>query len=192
MPIRACGALSAALLAVALTPAHAAAADWPYPPTPIGRGAEYRPAPRWPLAGAAAFGGLDGGLQAGIRIHLELFANGLVVVVPGGIGVSGGRTTLYGTVTDALWHAPAWSLQVGGVLHLERPGMRLGTAFAVWGVPLGPARLLGFRGRVHAFVNGAARPGDPAELALADGDQVVLEVGGYVKPHPAFAFPPRL
>jgi hypothetical protein len=32
-----------------------------------------------------------------------------VIVVPGGIGVSGGRTTLYGNVVDALWHAPAWS-----------------------------------------------------------------------------------
>ncbi len=40
---------------------------------------------------------------------------------------------MYGFVTDALGHAPAWTLQPGGVIHLERSGMRLGDAFAVWG-----------------------------------------------------------
>jgi hypothetical protein len=183
-------ALAAGIALVVVCPAAAGATGWPFAPTPIGTGAAYRPPPRWPLAGQAAFRGLDGDVQAGVRFHLELFANGLVVVVPGGIGVSGGRTTLYGAITDALWHAPAWSLQVGGVFHLERAGMRLGAVFAVWGEPLGPDRLLGFAGGVRTFVNGAERIGDPAALALGAGDEVVLEVGGYVPPHPAFAFPP--
>lgn len=180
----------AAAIALAVPPAAAAAGRWPYPPTPIGRGAAYQPPSRWPLAGQAAFGGFAGDVHAGLRVHLELFAHRRVVVVPGGIGVSGGRTTLYGTVTAALWHAPAWTLQPGGVVFLARPGMRLGDLFAVWGRPLGPRRLLDFRGPVRAFVGGVERRGDPAALRLRPGDEVVLELGGYVKPHRSFAFPP--
>lgn len=184
-------ALVAAAAAAALHPAAAIAAPrWPYPPTPIGRADAYHPAPGWPPPVRAAPAGPYGDIDAGIRIHLELFARGRVIVVPGGIGVSGERTTLYGTVTGALWHAPAWTLQPGGVIHLARPGMRLGAAFAVWGRPLGTDGLLGFRGAVRTFVNGAERFGDPAELRLRDHDQVVLEVGGHIRPHPSFAFPP--
>lgn len=180
----------AAAAAVALALAAPASADRSLIPVPIGPTAEYRPASRWPLAGAAAFGGLRGGVQSPVRAHLELFANRYVVVVPGGIGVSGGRTTRFGFVTEALWHAPAWTLEPGGVLHLERQGMTLGDVFAVWGHPLDAGRMLGFTGRVRAYVNGAERPGDPATVPLHDGDQVVLEVGGYVPPHRSFTFRP--
>ena len=170
--------------------ALAATACLCFAPVPIGAGPEYQPAARWPLAGAAAFGGLRGDVGAGARMHLELFANGRVIVVPGGIGVSGGRTTLYGFVTDALWHAPAWTLQAGGVIHLARPGLRLGDVFAVWGQPLARDRLLSFTGRVRVYVAGRRWPGDPAALVVHGGDQVVLEVGPYVPPHPSFTFRP--
>jgi hypothetical protein len=177
-------------IAVLLVLAAPAAADSPYEPVPIGPGAEYQPAARWPLAGAASFGGLHDDLRSGIRVHLELFADRLVVVVPGGIGVSGGRTTRYGFVTDALWHAPAWTTEAGGVIHLARPGMTLGDLFAVWGQPLERGRLVTFTGRVRTFLNGAEVPGDPAAIQLRDRDQVVVEVGGYVPPHPSFLFRP--
>ena len=160
-------------------------------PRPIGATPEYRPGARWPLAGMAAFGGLHTDLQAGSRAHLELFANRLVIVVPGGIGVSGGRTELYGNVLDALWHAPAWTTVAGGVIHLDRP-LTLGDVFAVWGQRLSPTALLTFTGPVRAFVNGHARPGDPRTIVLQDEDQVVLEVNGYVRPHASFTFPRKL
>jgi hypothetical protein len=182
--------LAVAALALAFAAPASAGADPSLIPVPIGPTAEYRPAARWPLAGAATFGGLRGGVQSPVRAHLELFANRHVVVVPGGIGVSGGRTTRYGFVTNALWHAPAWTLEAGGVLHLERDGMTLGDVFAVWGHPLGRDRMLGFSGRVHAYVNGTERVGDPATIALHDGDQIVLELGGYVPPHASFTFRP--
>jgi hypothetical protein len=72
-----------------------------------------------------------GGIQSDVRAHLEIFADRQVVIVPGGIGVSGGRTEFYGSVTDALWTAPAWTLQPGGVIQLTKPGMRLGEFFAM-------------------------------------------------------------
>lgn len=178
--------LAAVLAALVACCASAGAQE----PVPIGPTPEYQPPARWPLAGAAAFGGLRGGIQSRTRVHLELFANRLVVVVPGGIGVSGGRTTLYGFVSDALWTAPAWTVEPGGVINLARPGMRLGEVFAVWGQPFGADRLLSFSGEVRTFVNGVERAGDPAAIRLFDGDQVVVEIGGYVPPHASFTFRP--
>jgi hypothetical protein len=161
-----------------------------FQPTPIGGTSEYHPPARWPLAGAAAFGGLDGNVQEGVRMHLELFANRQVIIVPGGIGVSGGRTTLYGNVVDALWHADAWSLEPGGVVHLARDGLTLGDVFRIWGAELGPDRLLTFRGPIRAWVNGEPRAGDPRTIVLRDRDQVVLVHGGDVEIHRSFAFKP--
>ena len=75
-------------------------------------------------------------------------------------------------------------------MWLDRAGETLGSVFAVWGQPLAPARLAGFRGTVSVFVNGTSRAGDPRRLVLHDGDEIVLEVGGYVPPHASFTFPP--
>jgi hypothetical protein len=161
-----------------------------FQPTPIGATPEYQPPARWPLAGSAGFGGLRGNVQEGVRMHVELFANQQVVVVPGGIGVSGGRTTLYGNVVDALWHAPAWSVEPGGVIHLAREGLTLGDVFRVWGADLGPDRLLTFHGPIRAWVNGEPRAGNPADIVLSDRDQVVLVHGGDVEIHRSFAFKP--
>ncbi len=184
--------LTATAAAVALLGAAAAGADddWPFRPVPIGAGPQYHPPARWPLAGGARFGGLQGGIHEGARVHIELFAHGQVIAVPGGIGVSGGRVTLYGNVLSALWHAPAWSLEPGGVIHLAGAGMTLGDVFAIWGQPLEPGRLLSFEGPVRAWVNGEPRAGDPRALTLRDRDQVVIAVNGDVEVHPAFTFKP--
>ncbi len=183
-------ALVAAVAALCFAAPAAANPDWPFQPVPIGATPEYHPPARWPLAGGAGFGGLRGNVQEGARMHLELFANQQVIAVPGGIGVSGGRTTLYGNVVDALWHAPAWSLEPGGVIHLAREGITLRDVFRIWGAELGPDRLLTFRGRVRAWVNGTPRTGDPADIVLRDRDQVVLVHGGDVGIHPTFTFKP--
>jgi hypothetical protein len=49
--------------------------------------------------------------------------------------------------------------------------------------------LLTFRGAVSVYVNGVRRGGDPAAIVLHDRDQVVLEVGPYIRPHRSYRFP---
>jgi hypothetical protein len=128
-------------------------------------------------------------LRAGSRIHIELFASRRVVVVPARIGVRGARMRL-GNVVSAECRARIRTLDPTGVVWLDDVGEALGSVFAVWGQALTPARLAGFRGPVSVFVNGTRRRGDPRRLVLHDGDEIVLEVGGYVSPHASFTFPP--
>jgi hypothetical protein len=153
-------------------------------PTPIGRGPLYHP-PAGPVHVACA----DAPLRKGLRVHLELFAHKRVVIVPAGVGVRD-PVLRRGNVTGAACRARIWTVDPTGVVWLGRSGETLGSAFAVWGEPLGRTRLAGFRGPVSVFVNGAKRSGDPRRLVLHDGDEIVLEVGGYVPPHPSFMFPP--
>ena len=155
-------------------------------PTPIGTGPRYQPPPRGPLKTHYACRPLP--LAQGPRVHLELFANRRVVIVPAGIGLERPRPRL-GRVVASSCRGPLWSLDPSGVVRYE-PGARLGDFFAVWGEPLGPDRLASFRGRVAVYVDGARRFGDPRRLRLRNRDEIVLEVGGYVPPHPSFRFPP--
>jgi hypothetical protein len=71
-----------------------------------------------------------------------------------------------------------------------RPGARLtlGDLFRIWGQRLGRRRIAGFRGPVVAFVNGVRRRGDPAAIRLTRHAQIVLELGGYLAPHPSYRF----
>jgi hypothetical protein len=150
-------------------------------PTPIGAGPAYRPRPAVHAACAPA------PLGSGARIHLELFANRRVVVVPAAIGLRGPRTSA-GRVVAASCRARLWTLDRTGVVRFTgRATLR--DLFAVWGAQLGPKRLLGFRGRVRAYVNGVPRRGDPRALVLRDRDEVVLQVRGFVPPHVTYRFP---
>jgi hypothetical protein len=154
-------------------------------PTPIGRGPRYHPP-----AGAlgARFACRPSPLHAGSRVHVELFAGRRVVVVPAAIGLLHPRLRL-SRVIAAGCRSRLWTLDPSGVVRYQ-PKTTLGMLFAVWGQPLGPDRLASFRGRVAVYVNGIRRHGDPRGLPLRDGDEIVLEVGGYVSPHRRFRFPP--
>jgi len=157
-------------------------------PTPIGRGPLYHPRVAGPLAPAYACK-VGAPLRDGFRIHLELFANRRVVIVPAGIGVVD-ATKHRGNVVSGC-RGSFWTVDPTGVVWFEQSGRALGSFFALWGWSLLPSRLLAFDGRVSAYVNGKAWHGDPRALVLRDGDEVVLEVGGYVPPHASFLFPPR-
>jgi len=122
------------------------------------------------------------------RVHLELFANARVVIVPAGIGLRGARFSL-GRATGARCRAPLWTTDPSGVVSYTGHA-RLGDLFAVWGEPFGPKHLLSFHGAVSLFRNGLPVRGDPRRLALRDGDELVLEVGGFVPPHRSYRFPP--
>jgi hypothetical protein len=111
------------------------------------------------------------------RVHLELFANRRVVIVPPRIGIRPTRC-----------RARLWTVDPTGVVRFRAPA-RLGELFAIWGASLAPTRLLGFRGRVSLYVNGVRRRGDPRALALRNGAEIVLEIGGFVPPHRSYVFP---
>jgi hypothetical protein len=147
-------------------------------PVPIGRGPGFLPralgtgpAPPLPCTSGPASGPL--------RAHLELFARRRAIVVPAGIGVR--RACRY----------PLRTLAPTGVIELDGPGLTLGDFFTVWRMPLSPTRLLGFRGPVTAYVAGRRWDERAGEIPLDDGAQVVVELGGYVRPHPSYLFPPR-
>jgi hypothetical protein len=69
--------------------------------------------------------------------------------------------------------------------------LTVGDLFRVWGQPLGPHSLAGFTSRtaVRAYVAGRLVKGPVRAIPLTPHAQIVLELGGYVPPHPFFLFP---
>jgi hypothetical protein len=130
-------------------------------PTPIGVGPRYHPPP--PLHAHCAH-------AVPSRVHLELFANGRVVLVPARIG--------------------CWTHDPTGTVHF-RGRATLGDFFRAWRQRLTLRRLLSFAGRVRLYRNGARLDGDPRLVPLRDGDELVLEVGPFVPPHRSYLFPPH-
>jgi hypothetical protein len=161
-------------------------------PHPIGVGRAYRPRP---APAAVRAGQPVGALRCttdGDRfgVHVEVFAKRRVVIVPAGIGVARPYRTSLGTVAAGGCSYAMRTLTPTGVVEvLAGSKLTLAHLFRVWGQPLGPQRLVGFRGAVLAFVGGRRWPGDPRSIPLRRHAQIVLEVGGYVAPHPRFLFP---
>ncbi len=157
------------------------AAPPPVHPWPIGVGPRYQPsAHSTRVAAGQPVGGMT--CKAGGRtfaVHLELFANRKVIIVPSGIGVSK-RGCRYPLRTET---------PTGVVLVDTARPRTLHDLFTVWGRRLGPRRLLSFAGRVSVFVNGRRFRGDPRAVRLTKHLQVVVEVRGYVAPHPSYVFP---
>jgi hypothetical protein len=164
-------------------------------PTPIGVGAAYRPraATRAVLEGRPLGRKLSCG-AAGARygVHLELFAQRRVVIVPAGIGVAAPSARRLGSIIPGGCTYPARTLTPTGVIEIRR-GARLTLAdlFRLWNQPLGLHRLAGFQSAqpVLAFVGGRRWHGDPGAIPLTRHAQIVLEVGGHVPPHVRFLFP---
>jgi hypothetical protein len=126
-------------------------------------------------------------------VHIELFAARRVVLVAPGIGVAPPRVRDGAYVRGGRCWYPLRTREPTGVIEVEEDAPRtLGDLFALWGKPLGPRRLAGFRGEVEAYVGGRRRHGDPRTIPLTRHAQIVLEVGGHVPPHTRYHFPPGL
>ena len=126
------------------------------------------------------------------RVHLELFARKLVLLVPAGVGVAPPVQKEHGRVTAGRCLYPLRTREPTGVIEVAAAGQhRLGEFFRIWGQPLSPFRIAGFRSaqRVLAFVNGRRYSGDPRTIPLRRHDEIVLEIGGYVVPHTSYLFP---
>lgn len=144
----------------------------PVYPWPIGAGPRYQPTAR-PASELACASGRR------FAVHVELFANRRVIVVPRGIGIapSGCRAPLS---TDA---------PTGVVEVLAGRRYTLADLFRSWGRTLSPAQLLSFRSRVSVFVGGRRVTGDPRAVPLTRHAEIVVETGGYVAPHVDYLFP---
>ena len=159
-------------------------------PWPIGAGPGFRPpAPAYDGRPVAGLRCRRGGEVYGA--HIELFIRRQVLLVPAGIGVARPWREHLGRLTPGGCTYPARTLEPTGVIELRRP-LTLGAFFRLWGQSLGPRLLAGFRGPVAAFVGGKRWLGDPRRIRLTRHAQVVLELGGYVPPHPRYLFPPGL
>jgi hypothetical protein len=169
----------------------------PIPPIPpiSGSSASGRPVPGTPATGAAE-SGCDRTLGRRFGVHVELFANRHVVLIPAGIGVAAPVVTR-GVVTGGRCYQRLVTLDPTGVVRIAAPAspspagtpVTLGDLFALWGQPLDPTRLASFTGhRVEAFVDGHP-VGNPAAIRLRRHDEVVLETAGHVVPHRSYRFP---
>jgi hypothetical protein len=167
-------------------------------PLPAGHGARFRlPARGTVVAHARSVGRMRCTAGPGARVlaHVELFAGGLVVPVPPGIGVAPPLVRRGAYVRGGRCSYPVRTTEPTGLLELSGGArLTLGDLFAVWGQPLSRTRLAAFsataRSPVRAYLDGRPWRRDPRALPLAAGAVVVLEVGRYVAPHASYRFPP--
>ena len=164
------------------------------PPAPIGPSARFRP----PARDAVVRAGADlGGLRctpsraARVGVHVELFADGDVVVVPAGIGL-GGRTRRDGAyVRGGRCSYPIRTHEPTGLLEVD-PHQRLHVRdlAVIWRRPIDRTALAGFRGRVRAWIDGEPWRGDPGDVPLRRHANVVVVLGRPVAVHARYVFPP--
>jgi hypothetical protein len=168
-------------------------------PIPAGRGPRYRfPAVPPAIARRAPVAGLRCATThpSAYGIHLELYAQRLVVPIPAGIGVAPPQRRRGAYVLGGACSYALRTFEPTGVVVVDRlAGGRvplLGGLFAVWGQPLSRGRVAGFRGPVAAFVDGRRWAGMPYSIPLLRHAEIVLQIGGELPAHPTYLFPPGL
>jgi hypothetical protein len=168
----------------------------PFEPVPVGPGRRYRLPP---LSQTARAGAPIGRLVCkqkrprGFAAHVELYARGLVLPLPAGIGIAPPRTRRGAYVLKGRCSYPIRTHEPTGLVLTDgHRRFTVGQLFAIWGQPLALTRLAGFTGPVIAYVNGRRWYGEPGAIPLARHSEIVLEADGYVPPHPSYLFPPGL
>jgi hypothetical protein len=169
---------------------------------PLGLGTVFRP----PAVGnrSVATGARVGALRCGPEprrsygAHLELFGENRGFAVPAGIGIAPPHRRDGALVTGGRCVYPLRTVDPTGVVEVDAtaPVPTVGQLFELWGQPLSASRLGAIKARagsaVVAFVNGRRWRGDPRMIPLRRHAQIVLELGTFVEPHPAYLFPPSL
>jgi hypothetical protein len=157
---------------------------------PIGIGPRFRP----PVTGQV-IGRCRRRLGARYGVHVEVFGENRVVIIPAGIGTRPPVRLSAGRISSAGCYGSLVTLEPTGVV-LVRPGSRLYLAelFRSWGEPLSSRRVASFTprvgGQVVVFVGGRRWEGSPGTVPLSRHAEIVLEAGPYVPPHSTYTFPP--
>jgi hypothetical protein len=127
-------------------------------------------------------------------VHVEVFGDNRVVIVPAGIGVRPPVRLSEGRISSAGCYGSLVTLDPTGLV-LVRPGshVSLSDLFRAWGEPLSPRRVTSFRTPqsrpVTVFVDGRRWNGQPGRVPLTRHAEIVLEAGPHVPPHPSYTFP---
>jgi hypothetical protein len=119
-----------------------------------------------------------------IHVHLTIYVNGVVRLIPYGIGIAPPRSVAStpdgGFVTNGSCFAWLHTHANDGVIHIESPKQKtytLGDFFDIWGLQLQPSILGPVRGHITAFYNGSLYKGNPRDLPLNKHAQIQLDVG---------------
>jgi hypothetical protein len=179
--------MTAFLLALALL-GHPSVQPWP-----VGPGARYVPPAR---TAAVAAGKPVGGLHCAAprpvtQLHVEIFANRRVVILPAGIGVSDPSPRTDGSVVPRGCSYPVRTLTPTGIVEVRSgASLHLADLFRIWGQRLGAHAIASFRSAsaVRAYVDGRPVRGPAGAIPLTRHAEIVVEIGGYVAPHPFFLF----
>jgi hypothetical protein len=158
-------------------------------PWPVGPGPRFTPPPGTAAAAVSGLGCSASGPT--FRIHLELFVDRKVMIVPAGIGVPGPSTRSGATVKPRGCTYPVYTVAPDGIVRVARSAnLRLADFFRVWGQTLAPHRLASFSSPrpLRAYVDGKLVRGPAGAIRLTSHAQIVLELGAYVPPHPFFLF----
>jgi hypothetical protein len=157
---------------------------------PIGRGPRFQPATVGTVSGRCS-----ATLGAREQAHIELFGANRVVLLAAGIGTRSPRRFSDGRLVGAACFGNVVTLDPTGTVYFRTGPHRLtlGDLFDAWGQLLTTTRIASFSGTepVRAYVNGRARGGNPRQIALTAGAEIVLEVGPHVPPHTHFPFPQK-
>ena len=131
-----------------------------------------------------------------VHAHLDVFVNGQPVEVPGGIGIdienpdvktlsAADGTPAYGGIEQCSKPciSPLHTHEHDGVLHTESRSdtpNTLGQLFVEWGVPLDESCVGGYckdEANVEVYVDGELYEGNPASIALTDGEEIAIVIG---------------
>ena len=157
---------------------------------PVGRGPGFHLAVSGPVHGAclARRGARDG-------VHVEVFAQDRVVLLPAGIGTRPPRRYSSGRISSAGCYGDLVTLEPTGVVLVRRGAhLSLGALFRSWGQPLSARQVAAFPApagaRVTVYVDGQQWGGPPGAVPLRRHAEIVIEVGPHVPPHTSYTFPP--
>ena len=204
IPLRRCLLRAVVLTVAACAPCCAAKTKIASPYTAPDAPTPKTGAPPWPrpadtLARAAKEGLVPQRKESftfHIHSHVDIFANGLSVTIPAGLGIDiadpgvrhgplpGGGLSYGGIslcakpcISPLHTHAPT------GIVHVESPDKQdytLGRFFGEWGVRLDASCVGGYcspQARVAVFVNGKRFDGNPADIVFADHEEIAIVIG---------------